>query len=81
VGERLAACVNVHAPMTSIYRWEGKVEEAQEHQLTIKTTASRTADVIARIQELHPYDVPEILVLPVADGGDAYLRWIREMTS
>ena len=80
VDERLAACVNVQAPMTSIYRWEGAVEEALEHQLTIKTTTNHVADVIARIQELHPYDVPEILVLPVADGGEAYLRWIKEMT-
>ena len=81
VGERLAACVSVQAPMTSIYRWEETVEEAPEHQLTIKTTATRVAALIARIEELHPYDVPEILVLPVAQGGDAYLRWIREMTS
>ena len=81
VDERLAACVSIHQPMTSIYRWEGKVEEALEHQLTIKTTASRVPALIARIQALHPYDVPEILVLPIADGGDAYLQWVREMTS
>ena len=81
VDEHLAACVNIQAPMTSIYRWEGNIEDALEHQLTIKTTAARTAPLLARIQELHPYDVPEILVLPIAEGGDAYLQWIREMTA
>ena len=80
VEERLAACVNVSAPLRSIYRWKGEVEEEDERQLTIKTTAARVQSLIARIQELHPYDVPEILVLPIADGGDAYLTWIRAST-
>jgi periplasmic divalent cation tolerance protein len=78
VDEQLAACVNIQPPMTSIYRWEGEIEEAAEHQLTIKTTAARVASLIARIEELHPYDVPEILALPIADGGEAYLTWVRE---
>jgi periplasmic divalent cation tolerance protein len=78
VDEHLAACVNIQPPMTSIYRWEGKIEEAAEHQLTIKTTAARVASLIARIEELHPYDVPEILALPIADGAEAYLSWVRE---
>ena len=81
VEDGLAACVNVHQPMTSIYRWEGKVEDALEHQLTIKTTPARVAALIARIEELHPYDVPEILVLPIADGGTAYVQWVRDSTA
>ena len=80
VEERLAACVTVSAPMTSIYSWEGKIEEALEHQLTIKTSAARVESLKGRLEELHPYDVPEIVVLPVADGSDSYLRWVREST-
>jgi periplasmic divalent cation tolerance protein len=78
VEERLAACVNVHSPVISIYRWEGAIEEAVERQLTIKTTAARVEELKARIKELHPYDVPEILVVPVAGGGEEYLRWVMD---
>lgn len=78
VEERLAACVNVLPPMQSIYRWEGKVEHAAEHQLVMKTTAARVEALKARLADLHPYDVPELLVLPVADGGADYLRWIHD---
>lgn len=80
VDERLAACVNVHTPMTSVYRWQGVIEEATESQMTIKTTAAQVAALLARIEELHPYDVPEILVLPAADGAAAYLEWVRDST-
>jgi periplasmic divalent cation tolerance protein len=78
VEERLAACVNVLPPMQSLYRWEGSVQQAAEHQLVIKTTAARVEALKARLTDLHPYDVPEILVLTVADGGADYLRWIYE---
>ena len=78
VSERLAACVNVLAPMQSVYRWEGKVEEASERQLIIKTTATRVEALKTRLSSLHPYDVPEFLVLTVSDGTDAYLRWMAE---
>jgi periplasmic divalent cation tolerance protein len=81
VEERLVACVNVLPPMQSIYRWEGRVEQASERQLIMKTAAERVEALKARLAALHPYDVPEILVLPVADGGDAYLRWIAESTT
>ena len=77
VEERLAACVNVLPPMRSIYRWEGKVEEARECQLIIKTTAGRVEAVTARVASLHPYDVPEVLVLPIAAGADSYLQWLQ----
>ncbi len=78
VEERLAACVNVLPPMTSIYRWEGAVEQANEHQLVMKTTAGRVEALKARIAELHPYDVPEILVLSVTDGAASYLKWVHD---
>lgn len=77
VEEHLVACVNVLSPMRSVYRWEGKVEEADEHQLVMKTTSERVEALKARLASLHPYDVPEILVLRIADGGDAYLNWLR----
>jgi periplasmic divalent cation tolerance protein len=76
VDERLAACVNVLPPMASIYRWEGAVEQAREHQLIVKTTAARVEALKARLTDLHPYDVPELLVLPLSDGGASYLNWI-----
>ena len=78
VAERLAACVNVLPVMTSVYRWQGRVEEEHEQQLVIKTGADRVAALAARFRELHPYEVPEFLVLRVSEGSDAYLRWIRD---
>jgi periplasmic divalent cation tolerance protein len=80
VDERLAACVNVLPPMESIYRWEGAVEHATERQLVIKTAVPRLDELKARVAQLHPYSVPEILVLPVAGGGDAYLEWVTSST-
>jgi periplasmic divalent cation tolerance protein len=81
VDERLAACVNVLPPMTSIYRWQGAVEEAAEVQLLIKTVQERVPTLVARIQELHPHKVPEALVLPVEAGLPAYLAWVVEETA
>jgi periplasmic divalent cation tolerance protein len=81
VDERLAACVNVLPPMTSIYRWQGKVEENREQQLLIKTTVARLPSLEARLRTLHPYDVPEFLVLRAAGGSDAYLDWLRASAS
>ena len=81
VEERLAACVSVGAPMTSIYTWKGAVERASERQLLVKTVGDRVPLIQARLATLHPYDVPELLVLPAADGGEAYLAWVRECTA
>jgi periplasmic divalent cation tolerance protein len=81
VDERLAACVSVLAPMTSVYRWHGVVERDVERQLIIKTTRGRVAAIRARLVELHSYDLPEFVVLPVSDGGPAYLDWVRNETS
>jgi periplasmic divalent cation tolerance protein len=80
VEERLAACVNLLPPMTSTYAWQGRIEQEREQQLIIKTAASRVAALEARLRELHPYEVPEFLVIPVAGGSEAYLRWVREST-
>ncbi len=76
VEQRLAACVNVLGDLRSIYRWRDKIEDEPESLLLIKTTAARIAALKAWIAEHHPYDVPEVLVLPVADGLKPYLDWI-----
>ena len=81
VEERLAACVSVIGPITSFYRWEGAIERDVERQLVIKTTPERIAAVEMRLRELHPYDVPEFLVIPVAGGGNAYLEWLTSAAS
>ena len=78
VDERLAACVNLLPPMTSIYRWNGTVEEDRERLLVLKTTPDRVDALRARLHELHPYEVPEFLVLPVTGGSERYLQWVRE---
>ncbi len=77
VEERLAACVNVLPPMTSIYRWKGQLEHDREQQLVIKTTTGRVAALEARLRELHPYELPEFLVLAAAAGA-AYGAWVGE---
>lgn len=79
VEEHLAACVNVHRPMVSTYRWKGQVEREPERQLVIKTTAERLPDLEARLRVLHPYDLPEFVVL-AATGSDAYGKWVNEET-
>jgi periplasmic divalent cation tolerance protein len=81
VTARLAACVNLLAPMESVYRWEGEIEQETERQLVIKTSRDRVAALWDRVRELHPYDVPEFLVLPIVDGNDAYLRWVADSTA
>ena len=77
VGERLAACVNVLGEMDSIYRWQGAVETERERQMIIKTTAAKVEALRARLHELHSYDVPEFLVLPIVGGSEPYLGWLR----
>ncbi|MFO7694319.1 MAG: divalent-cation tolerance protein CutA [Vicinamibacterales bacterium] len=81
VNERLAACASIGAEMTSVYTWKGAVERARERQLVIKTTEDRVPLIEARLATLHPYDVPELLVLRVAGGGETYLAWVRESTA
>lgn len=81
VQERLAACVSLLPPMSSIYRWQGAIETADERQLVIKTTAGRVEALQRRVAELHPYDVPEILVIPVSEASAAYAAWLEESTT
>jgi len=81
VEERLAACVNVHGPMTSFYRWKGVVERDAERQVVIKTTRERVTTLRERLRELHSYELPEFVVLSVEDGSDEYLKWVVEQTS
>jgi periplasmic divalent cation tolerance protein len=78
VEERLAACVNVLPPMTSVYRWRNAVERESECQVIIKTCRARIPALQARLAALHPYELPEFIVLTVADGSAGYLQWIDE---
>lgn len=78
VRERLAACVNVLPGVASIYRWKGKVEEAREALLVVKSTSARAKALEARVKALHSYELPELLTLPVRGGSAGYLRWLRE---
>lgn len=80
VEEKLAACVNLSAPGLSIYLWENEVEGTEEITLTIKTTEARQKECIQKIVELHPYDMPEIIVLPIMGGHTPYLYWIQQQT-
>ena len=80
VQERLAACINVLPQVRSIYTWEGKIERADEKQLLIKTRTDRLHELETRLKELHRYEIPEFLVMPVLDGSREYLAWIAEST-
>jgi periplasmic divalent cation tolerance protein len=80
VEERLAACVNVLPPMQSFYRWQGAVQRDDERQLIIKTSPERRAALEARLRALHPYELPEILLL-TASGSREYLAWLDESTA
>jgi periplasmic divalent cation tolerance protein len=80
VEERLAGCVNVLGPIRSIYRWQGAVEEAEEHLLVVKARAQDLPVLGERVRALHSYDVPEVLALPVAAGSEDYLAWLASAT-
>jgi periplasmic divalent cation tolerance protein len=80
VGERLAACVNQLPGLRSVYRWEGRVECGDEVLLVAKTTRDRFDALTARVQALHPYELPEVLAVEVAGGRAAYLDWVAEQT-
>ena len=80
VDERLAACVNILPAMLSVYRWQGAVEQAEERQLVAKTAIDRVETLTKRLIALHPYDLPEILVLPATGGSDRYLTWVNAET-
>ena len=78
VEERLAACVSILEPMVSVYRWQGAIEQSSERQVIIKTTTAQVDALTTRVSALHPYDVPELLVLPAGQASEAYLEWVAE---
>jgi len=77
VNERLATCVNRLAGVTSTYFWDGRLQADAEILLIIKTTAARQAELAVRLKALHPYELPELVVLPVTGGNEPYLQWVR----
>lgn len=77
VTERLASCVNRVTGMTSMYFWDGRLQDDPETLLIIKTTAARLAELAARLKVLHPYELPELVILTVAGGNERYLQWVR----
>jgi periplasmic divalent cation tolerance protein len=81
VEQRLAACVNILAPCRSVYRWQGKIEQAEEVPLLIKTTTERYAAVEAAIRQRHPYELPEIVAVPIGCGLAEYLAWVAAETN
>ena len=81
VERRLAACVSIGAGCTSVYRWQGAVEEADEVPVLIKTRAARYPELEAAIQALHPYELPEIIAVPLVRGLPEYLEWVAEETA
>ncbi len=81
VSEGLAACVNIIPGVRSVYRWQGKICDEEELLLVIKTTGGRFEDIRRRIRDLHSYQVPEIIALPISTGDSVYLQWLREQVS
>ncbi len=78
IEEKLAACVNILPRVQSIYRWQGKVESTYEIPLFFKSTAAGYPALESRIKALHPYDIPEIIALPISHGLPAYLNWVAD---
>jgi periplasmic divalent cation tolerance protein len=78
VQERLAACAQVAGPVSSVYWWQGKMERAGEWYCHLKTTTDKLSKLQRRLRELHPYEVPEMVAVPLVDGDPAYLKWIED---
>ncbi len=81
VEKRLAACVNILSPCRSVYRWQGAVQREEEHPVLIKTTREAYAALEAQIRALHPYELPEIIAVPIERGLPAYLDWVNAETA
>ena len=80
IGEQLAACVNILAPCRSVYRWKGEVQHDEEHPMLIKTTAARYPALEQALRGAHPYELPEIIAVPIERGLPAYLAWVAAET-
>jgi periplasmic divalent cation tolerance protein len=78
VERRLAACVNLLPPMTSVYRWHGDVTREEERLVLFKTRADRFAALRDLLLEIHPYDLPEVIAVPIETGSDGYLKWLDD---
>jgi periplasmic divalent cation tolerance protein len=76
IARQLAACVNILAPCRSVYRWKGEVQHDEEHPVLIKTTAERYAALEEALRDAHPYELPEIIAVPIERGLPAYLAWV-----
>jgi periplasmic divalent cation tolerance protein len=81
VAARLAACVQIHSPITSIYRWQGQIERSEECLLVAKTLPQKFNDVAAAIRQQHSYQTPQIIGLPVVEGTEDYVAWLREQVT
>jgi periplasmic divalent cation tolerance protein len=81
VAKGLAACINRFGGLTSVYKWDGEMKEGTEVQLVIKTSAQTVDRLIDELQQLHPYELPEIIAVPITAGYGPYLEWIRETTT
>jgi len=81
VGDRLAACANIVKNVRSIYSWKGTIEDDAEVLMIVKTQKALFQQLSNKVKELHSYDVPEIIALPIVDGSEEYLQWLREATS
>ena len=81
IRQRVAACVNILAPCRSVYRWKGEVQQVEEHPILIKTTRERYAALEAEIRKVHPYELPEIVAVPIERGLLAYLDWVAAETT
>ena len=81
VEKKLAACVNILAPCRSVYRWKGAVQHDEEHPMLVKTSAARYAELEAAIRAGHPYELPEIIAVPIERGLPAYLQWVDSETT
>jgi len=80
VDEKLAACVNIQGPVRSIYAWKGRISDEKEGLLFIKSKAPILDDLMRRIKELHPYEVPEIIAIPIIKGSKDYFKWLSDET-
>lgn len=81
IARRLAACINILAPCRSVYRWQGAVQHEEEHPVLIKTTRAAYAELEAQIRAHHPYELPEIVAVPIERGLPAYLDWVAAETA